>query len=106
MGEYIGTMIEPTTQTHGYAPQKDQLTKRLRRIEGQVRGIAKMVDEDRYCIDVLQQISAVKAAIDKVAVGVLEDHVRHCMIAGAADEDRREEMTAELTAAVARLARS
>jgi len=98
-------VTEPAAATRGYTPQKDQLTKRLRRIEGQVRGIAKMLDEDRYCIDVLQQISAVKAAIDKVAVGVLEDHVRHCMIAGATDEDRREEMTAELTAAVSRLAR-
>ena len=99
-------MSQATPVIHGYSPHKDQLTKRLRRIEGQVRGIAKMVDEDRYCIDVLQQISAVKAAIDKVAVGVLEDHVRHCMSAGAADEERREEMTAELTAAVTRLARS
>jgi DNA-binding FrmR family transcriptional regulator len=99
-------MIETEASTHGYTPQKDQLTKRLRRIEGQVRGISKMVDDDRYCIDILQQISAVKAAIDKVALGVLEDHVRHCMITGAADEQRREELTAELTGAVSRLVRS
>jgi DNA-binding FrmR family transcriptional regulator len=65
-----------------------------------------MIDEDRYCIDILQQISAVKAAIDKVAIGVLEDHVRHCMSTGAADEQQREEMTAELTGAVSRLVRS
>jgi CsoR family transcriptional regulator, copper-sensing transcriptional repressor len=102
----MSAMTASPAETRGYTPQKDQLTKRLRRIEGQVRGIAKMVDEDRYCIDVLQQISAVKAAIDKVAVGVLEDHVRHCMIAGAGDESRREEMTKELTAAVSRFARS
>ena len=102
----MSAMTAPPPDTHGYTPQKDQLTKRLRRIEGQVRGIAKMVDEDRYCIDVLQQISAVKAAIDKVALGVLEDHVRHCMIAGAGDESSREEMTKELTAAVSRFARS
>ena len=99
-------MNETAAATHGYTPQKDQLIKRLRRIEGQVRGIAKMVDEDRYCVDVLQQISAAKAAIDKVALGVLEDHVRNCMIAGATDQQRREEMTAELTTAVSRLARS
>ena len=106
MGEYTLGMTQIAAATHGYTPQKDQLIKRLRRIEGQVRGIAKMVDEDRYCVDVLQQISAAKAAIDKVALGILEDHVRHCMITGATDEQRREEMTAELTAAVSRLARS
>jgi DNA-binding FrmR family transcriptional regulator len=99
-------MTENEPSTHGYTPQKDQLIKRLRRIEGQVRGIAKMVDDDRYCIDILQQMSAAKAAMDKVAVGLLDDHVRHCMIAGAADEQRREELTAELTGAVSRLVRS
>ena len=99
-------MTETAATTHGYTPQKDQLIKRLRRIEGQVRGIAKMVDEDRYCVDVLQQVAAVKAAIDKVALGLLDDHVRHCMVAGAADEERREQMTAELTGAVSRLVRS
>jgi DNA-binding FrmR family transcriptional regulator len=99
-------MTETEAATHGYAPQKDQLIKRLRRIEGQVRGVAKMVDDDRYCIDILQQMSAVKAAMDKVAVGLLDDHVRHCMIAGASDEQRRDELTAELTAAVSRLVRS
>lgn len=102
----LAGMPEPAAHTHGYTPQKDQLIKRLRRIEGQVRGIAKMVDEDRYCIDILQQTSAVKAAVDKVAVGVLEDHVRHCMVAGAGDETRREDMTSELTEAVSRLLRS
>jgi len=57
-----------------------------------VRGIAKMVDDDRYCIDILQQISAVKAGIDKVALGVLEGHVHHCMTTGATDEQQREEV--------------
>ncbi len=98
------TDTDPTT--HGYAPQKDQLIKRLRRIEGQARGIAKMVEEDRYCIDILQQMSAIKAALDKVALGILDDHVQHCMIAGAKDADRRDEMTAELMGAVSRLVRS
>jgi CsoR family transcriptional regulator, copper-sensing transcriptional repressor len=98
-------MTETDASTHGYTPQKDQLIKRLHRIEGQVRGVTEMVDDDRYCIDILQQISAIKAAIDKVALGVLEDHVRHCMITGADDDHRREEMTAELTGAVSRLVR-
>ncbi|MCA1680772.1 MAG: metal-sensitive transcriptional regulator [Actinobacteria bacterium] len=80
--------------------------KRLRRVEGQVRGIAKMVDEDRYCIDVLQQLSAVKAALDKVALGMLDDHVRHCMTAGDGDEERMQELTGELMSAVSRLVRS
>jgi DNA-binding FrmR family transcriptional regulator len=99
-------MDENDAPTHGYSPQKDQLIKRLRRVEGQVRGIEKMVDEDRYCIDVLQQLSAVKAALDKVALGMLDDHVRHCMTAGADDEDRTQEMTSELMGAVSRLVRS
>ena len=99
-------MNETATAAHGYSPQKDQLIKRLRRIEGQVRGIQKMVDEDRYCIDILQQMSAAKAAMDKVALGILDDHVQHCMIAGADDAGRREEMTAELMGAVSRLVRS
>ncbi|CAN5127154.1 metal-sensitive transcriptional regulator [soil metagenome] len=94
------------TTSHGDTPQKDQLIKRLSRIEGQVRGIAKMVEDDRYCIDVLQQVSAVKAAIDKVALGVLDGHVHHCMAAGADDHERRGEMTTELMGAVSRLVRS
>ncbi|HYI98693.1 MAG TPA: metal-sensitive transcriptional regulator, partial [Thermoleophilaceae bacterium] len=90
-------MNDTDAPPQGYAPQKDRLAKRLRRVEGQVRGITKMVEGDRYCIDVLQQVSAVKAALDKVALGLLDDHVRSCMIAGATDAQRREEMTAELT---------
>jgi len=99
-------MGDTDAQSHGYTPQKVQLIKRLRRVEGQVRGIAKMVDEDRYCIDVLQQLSAVKAALDKVALGMLDDHVRHCMTAGADDAARTQEMTGELMNAVSRLVRS
>lgn len=99
-------MTDTDSATHGYTPQKDQLIKRLSRIEGQVRGIAKMVEDDRYCIDVLQQVSAVKAAIDKVALGMLDDHVHHCMSAGADDHGRRDEMTTELMGAVSRLVRS
>ena len=92
------------TETRGYTASKDQLTKRLRRVEGQVRGIERMVDEDRYCIDVLTQISAVQAALDKVALGLMDDHARHC-VAGAADPGKRDERTAELMSAVGRLMR-
>src|SRR6201995_4465151 len=93
-----------SAEPRGYAPTKDALTKRLRRIEGQVRGVEKMVDEDRYCIDVLTQISAIQAALDKVALGLLDDHARHCMHNGA-EEGRGEEMATEMMAAVGRLLR-
>jgi DNA-binding FrmR family transcriptional regulator len=94
----------PTTPpTRGYSATKDQLLKRLKRIEGQVRGIEGMVEDDRYCIDVLTQINAVQAALDKVALGLLDDHTQHCVL-GAADDDRPAK-TDELMAAVARLMR-
>ncbi|WP_204036871.1 metal-sensitive transcriptional regulator [Micromonospora qiuiae] len=86
----------------GYTASKEQLLARLRRVEGQVRGIEKMVDSDRYCIDVLTQISAVQAALDKVALGLLDGHARHCMHEGAA-EGRADEMATEMMAAVGRL---
>jgi DNA-binding FrmR family transcriptional regulator len=86
----------------GYSATKDQLQTRLRRVEGQVRGIQKMVEEDRYCIDVLTQISAIQAALDKVALGLLDGHARHCMHEGAAS-GKADEMTAEMMAAVGRL---
>ena len=89
------------TEVRGYTADKEALLKRLSRIGGQVRGIARMVDEDRYCIDILTQIGAVRAAVEKVALGLVDDHVRHC-IAGANGDDR-EEKTAELMAAVGRL---
>ncbi len=92
----------PTTDAPGYAPSKDQLLKRLKRIEGQVRGVEKMVDDDRYCIDVLTQIAAVQAALDKVALGLLDDHARRCV--GGAGSDRPAK-TDEMMAAVARLMR-
>ena len=92
------------TTTRGYSATKDQLLKRLRRIEGQVRGVEGMVEADRYCIDVLTQISAVQAALDKVALGLAEGHVAHCM-AGGSDPARREELTSELMQALGRLVR-
>lgn len=92
------------TSKHGYSATKDQLKKRLRRIEGQVRGVERMVDEDRYCIDIVTQISAIQAALDKVALGLLDDHARHCIIGGASDS-RPEDLKDELVAAVGRLLR-
>jgi CsoR family transcriptional regulator, copper-sensing transcriptional repressor len=102
-GYYVGMATE-TSPARGYSATKDQLNKRLRRIEGQVRGIEKMVDEDRYCIDVLTQISAVQAALDKVALGLLDQHARHCVVEGHG-EGEPAELTDELMAAVARLMR-
>jgi CsoR family transcriptional regulator, copper-sensing transcriptional repressor len=90
------------TETRGYSATKDQLQKRLHRIEGQVRGIERMVDEDRYCIDVLTQISAVQAALDKVALGLMDQHAHHCIVEGKGDQHER---TEELMAAVGRLMR-
>ena len=87
----------------GYTATKDQLQTRLKRIEGQVRGVQGMVEDDRYCIDVLTQISAVQAALDKVALGLLDDHARHCVIEGPDAE--KDERTEELMAAVGRLMR-
>jgi DNA-binding FrmR family transcriptional regulator len=92
-----------TTSQRGYTATKDQLLKRLRRVEGQVRGVQNMVEEDRYCIDVLTQIAAIQAALDKVALGLMDDHARHCVIDGPAA--LKEERTEELMAAVARLMR-
>ena len=94
-------MATPDTPVRGYSASKEQLIKRLRRIEGQVGGIERMVADDRYCIDVLTQISAVQAALDKVALGLLDDHTHHCVL-GAADAERAAK-TDELMAAVGRL---
>ena len=96
-------MSDSATPERGYTATKEQLKKRLSRIEGQVRGIERMVDDDRYCIYVLTQISAVQAALDKVALGLVDDHARHCVIGGEASE--QEERTKELMGAVGRLMR-
>jgi len=93
----------PTTTTRGYTATKDQLQKRLKRIEGQVRGVEGMVENDRYCIDVVTQISAIQAALDKVALGLLDEHARHCVM--GADDAEQADKTHELMAAVARLMR-
>jgi DNA-binding FrmR family transcriptional regulator len=100
---YSSWMAPSPITPRGYSATKDQLIARLKRIEGQVRGIEGMVDSDRYCIDVLTQINAVQAALDKVALGLLDEHAQHCVL-GAGD-DERPQKTAELMSAVARLMR-
>jgi DNA-binding FrmR family transcriptional regulator len=97
------TEATQTAPKRGYSADKEQLLTRLRRIEGQVRGVQGMVSEDRYCIDVLTQISAVQAALDKVALGLLDEHTRHCVI--GAEGEERVDKTDEMMAAVGRLMR-
>jgi CsoR family transcriptional regulator, copper-sensing transcriptional repressor len=92
-----------TASAPAYSADKEALLKRLRRIEGQVRGVERMVGEERYCIDVVTQITAIQAALDKVALGLLEDHARHCVVGAAAG--KQEERTVELMGAVKRLLR-
>jgi DNA-binding FrmR family transcriptional regulator len=99
----LSAMTSPSSPSRGYSATKSQLLTRLRRIEGQVRGVQGMVEQDRYCIDVLTQISAVQAALDKVALGLLDGHAHHCVV--GASEDEREAKTAELMGAVGRLMR-
>lgn len=94
--------------THGYAQDKDALIKRLHRIEGQVRGIERMVEDDRYCIDILTQIAAVDTALESLAFRILDEHVNHC-VAGAlasGDEEAAAEKSRELLDAVHRFART
>jgi DNA-binding FrmR family transcriptional regulator len=92
---------------NGYTEDKDAYLKRMRRIEGQVRGIAKMIEGDQYCIDVLTQVSAATKALEAVALGLLEEHLRHCVAQAAADGGPvADEKLAEASAAIARLVRS
>ena len=93
--------------THGYTEETEHYLKRLRRIEGQLRGLQRMVAEDTYCIDVLTQISAVQSALDSVALGLLEDHMNHCVLPAAqhSEEEGREKIQ-EATKAIARLVKS
>lgn len=91
----------------GYTHNKDGINKRLRRIEGQVRGLQQMVEDDRYCIDVLAQISAATRALEGVAIALFDDHLRHCVAtAVAAGSDEAEDKLTEASAAVARLLKS
>ncbi len=95
------------TATHGYTSNKDNYAKRLRRIEGQVRGVAKMIEDDKYCIDVLTQISAVNSALQSVALGLLDEHLGHCVMQAVAEGGgEADAKLAEASAAIARLVRS
>lgn len=94
-------MSAPTAPPRGYSGDKERVAKRLRRIEGQVRGVAKMVDEERYCIDVVTQITAIQAALDRVGLDLLSDHAQHCVIGAEASE--QSERTDELMGAVKRM---
>lgn len=100
-------MSTKDAQAPGYSSSKDNYARRLGRIEGQVRGIGKMIDEDKYCIDVLTQISAVTSALQSVALGLLDEHLKHCVshavAEGGEEADRK---LAEASAAIARLVRS
>ena len=101
-------MTQVTEHVHGYAKDKEALVKRLHRIEGQVRGIERMVEDDRYCIDILTQISAVNTALESLAFKILDEHVRHC-VAGAlqsGDEADAATKTEELLEAVQRFSRT
>ena len=95
-------------QAHGYASDKAALVKRLHRIEGQVRGIERMVEDDRYCIDILTQISAVSTALESLGFRILDDHVNHCVSDAIASGDERQaaEKTRELLDAVHRFSKS
>jgi DNA-binding FrmR family transcriptional regulator len=93
-----------TNTQPGYIDNKEAVLNRLHRISGQVGGLERMVAEERYCIDILTQVSAVQAALDKVALELLDDHARHCVV-GATDANR-DEMTEEMMGAVGRLIRS
>jgi len=95
------------TPARGYSSQKDNYAKRLRRIEGQVRGIAKMIEDDKYCIDVLTQISAANNALRSVALNLLDEHLGHCVSRAVAEGGTdADEKLAEASAAIARLVRS
>lgn len=92
---------------HGYAGNKEAHVKRMRRIEGQVRGISKMIESDKYCIDILTQVSAVNKALEAVALGLLDEHLKHCVADAAAEGGAvADEKIQEASAAIARLVRS
>lgn len=90
--------------TYGYHEHKEDVLARLKRVEGQVRGLTRMVENDTYCIDILTQISAASNALKKVAVSLLDDHIRHCVAGGEAESSK--DMVREATAAIERLVKS
>jgi DNA-binding FrmR family transcriptional regulator len=90
----------------GYSMDRDDYLRRLRRIEGQVRGLQRMVDEDQYCIDILTQIASVTSALQSVGLGLLDQHLKHCVRHAVAEDDDADDKLAEAMAAVARLVKS
>ena len=98
----------PEATSHGYVQQKADLLKRLRRIEGQARGLQRMVDEEQYCIDILTQVSAMTSALRAVSLALVEDHLHHCVVdaARAGDDDAAQAKVDEAVAAIGRLVRS
>ena len=102
-----GAAPETDGHRHGYIHRKDDYLKRLRRIEGQARGLQRMVEGEKYCIDILTQVSAMTSALQSVALGLLEEHMSHCVVAAAqAGGPEAEEKVREASAAIARLVRS
>lgn len=96
-----------TAETHGYTSDIPAYVRRLNRIEGQVRGVSKMIQDDKYCIDVLTQISAINKALHSVGLQLLEQHMHHCVVAAAGESDAAaQEKIAEATAAIDRLMKS
>jgi DNA-binding FrmR family transcriptional regulator len=98
---------EPEDHMYGYTHDKDSYLKRLRRIEGQVRGLQRMIDEDKYCIDILTQVSAATKALQSVALGLLDEHLSHCVAQAVAEGgDGAADKVREASEAIARLVRS
>ena len=98
---------EPEKHMYGYSHDKDSYLKRLRRIEGQVRGLQRMIDEDKYCIDILTQVAAATKALQSVALGLLDEHLSHCVAQAVAEGgDGAADKISEASAAIARLVRS
>lgn len=98
---------EPENHMYGYTHDKDSYLKRLRRIEGQVRGLQRMIDEDKYCIDILTQVSAATKALQSVALGLLDEHLSHCVAQAVAEGgDGAADKVREASEAIARLVRS
>jgi len=100
--------VKSSGHVHGYTKDKDALVRRLHRIEGQVRGIERMIEDDRYCIEILTQISAVNTALESLAFQLLDQHVKHCVAGAFASGDKKEmdQKTAELLEAVHRFSRT
>lgn len=99
--------FEPSAEPHGYISDKDKYLKRMGRIEGQARGISKMIDDEKYCIDILTQISALTSALQVVALGLLDDHLKHCVLGAAKlGEDEAAAKIKEASDAISRLVRS